>query len=440
MSLEPLKEELTKLGYNKFKEDTKFRLFVYVPKSDRALEISTATEKLAPFNAFRNQGSSGLTAGGSLGTIEFTSSSFEGLQIAFKPDASKGLNTDEQESLAAYYAAMKFKNPKTNYAVEEFVNLPVESSFKPEELIMKASKAWIISSQLVGDTLYNRLAGTGKKFTFCQRSKSKFVDNISNTAKDLLKRTDNEIGLDKWNPADMWMVNPNLLSYNFKNFASIYQLNQWIKDKYESNDLIGVSLKQVSKFIKEEEYNYPNPGQVHVKYDGLSLGKTSYFDSIDGFVLYNSGSSAVLRSFKPTADISGEITGKLAAGGKVGHGPLIKIMKECVGQNFSITKNDVILREFKADSASVVKKMYSMAKQVDPRLSTVKEPEFLQKILSKPATKIESYIVSKYQVTEVLFALKTASKTDIECAVEKMISYASSQLDVSSVFLKLSEK
>jgi len=440
VSLEPLKEELEKLGYNKFKEDTRFRLLVYVPKSDRALEIQEASEKLAKFNAFRNRGASGLNAGGSLGTIEFTSSSFEGLQIAFKPDASKSLTTDEQESLAAFFSAMKFKDPKTNYAVEEFVGLPVESSFKPEELIMKASKAWIVSSKLVAETLHSRLGRSGKRYTFCQRSKSPFVTNISNKADELLKKAGHQIGLDKWNPSDMWMVNPNLLTTDFRKFESIFQLNQWIKDKYESKDLIGVSLKQVSRNIKEEEFNYPNPGQVNVEFRGLSLGKTSYFDSIDGFILYNGTASVVLRSFKPTADISGEITGKMAAGGKVGHGPLNNILKECIGPNFALTKNTEILRQYKADSVKIVKDMYKMAKPVDQRLANVKEADFLEKILSKDVTKIESYIVSKYQVTEALSGLKKATAADVECAVEKMISYASSQLEVSSVFLKLSEK
>ena len=62
---------------------------------------------------------------------------------------------------------------------------------------------------------------------------------------------------------------------------------------------------------------------------------------------------------------------------------------------------------------------------------------FKKEIMGKGA-KTLPYIVSKTQVTEVVGALQKASKQKIECAISKMISYAASSTEVSSVFVKVS--
>ena len=93
-AMDDLKKELGKLGFVKFEDNTKFRVFVYVPKSDRVQELERIVKELSKFGAQRDTSSAGLKAGGSLGVVSFTKSSFEGLQIAVKPDSSKDLTTD----------------------------------------------------------------------------------------------------------------------------------------------------------------------------------------------------------------------------------------------------------------------------------------------------------------------------------------------------------
>ena len=88
--MDQLKSELEKLGYVKFEMKTRNRIFVYVPKSDRTIEIENAAEKLAQYGGYRETSTSAVQTGGSLGLIRFKdNSSYHNLEVAFKPDASK---------------------------------------------------------------------------------------------------------------------------------------------------------------------------------------------------------------------------------------------------------------------------------------------------------------------------------------------------------------
>lgn len=426
-----LKNEIRKLGYNKIEDRTKTMIAVYVPKSDRNFVIDKLASDLK--GAGRDTSTESLRKGGSLGLVKFNAGPFQDLNIAVKPDSSKDLTTDEHESLSAYMTALKFKNPETDFTLDDFTSLPVQSKFSAKQLLDKAGEGWMKSSILHAERLH-RTFGRGK-YIFCQRSRSKFVDKISLTANTLLKKAGHSIGLDKWNPADIWMVDPSLINMDFSHFDSIHMLNTFLYDQYTKKKLIGVSLKQAKRSAKAQVFNY-RLGQKPVSLDSMNLGKTGFTKSIDGFIFYNRNSSVVLRSFKPTADISGEINGKYAQGGKVGFGPLNRIIGECVPRT-RLTKNTEILKSYKRNPDQYLSKLYNEAKTIDKRLSSMNMDTFKKEIMGKGA-KTLPYIVSKTQVTEVVGALQKASKQKIECAISKMISYAASSTEVSSVFVKVS--
>jgi len=432
-NIDALKKQVNKLGYSKIEDKTRTMFAVYVPKSDRAIEIDKVANSLKNQGAERDTSTAALKKGGSLGVIKFTGGPYQELNIVFKPDASKDLTTDEHESLSAYVAALKFKDPNTDFTLDEFSKLPVQSQYTAKQLLDKAPQGWMQSSILHAERLH-RTFGKGN-YIFCQRSNSKFVDNISSKALELLKKADHKIGLDKWNPADIWMVNPKLINMSFDHFDSIHMLNTFLYEQYTKKMLIGVSLKQAKGKAKAEVFNY-RLGQRPVTLDSMNLGKTTYTKSIDAFINYNKGSSIVLRSFKPTADISGEINGKYAQGGKVGFGPLNRIIGECVPRA-KLTKNSDILRMFKASPDRYLSQMYDKAKATDKKVVSMDKQQFKKDVLARGA-KTTPYVVSKTQATEVINELQKASKDKVECAIAKMISYAASSTEVSSVFVKVS--
>lgn len=433
-TVQDLKDELRKIGFSKIEDKTKTVIAVYVPKSDRTVMIDKIVDNLKnKYGAQRDTSPEALKKGGSLGLIKFVGGPFQNLGVAVKPDASKDLTTDEHESLSAYCCGLKFSNPRTDFDMEDFNRkLPVESKFTAKQLLAKAGEGWMASSILHAERLH-RTFGRGN-YIFCQRSNSKFVDEISNTANRLLKKAGHTIGIDKWNPADMWMVDPSLIKMDFDHFDSIHMLNSFLYDQYTKKKIIGVSLKQARRTAKAQVFNY-RFGQKPVILKNMNLGKKSFTGSIDGFINYNTG-SVVLRSFKPTASISGEINGKYAQGGKVGFGPLDRIVSECV-PGTRLTTNADIIRSYKSRPVPFLRNLYTKAKSFDKRLSSVKLDDFITEIQNKGA-KTVPYVVSKTQVTEVVTALDKASKSKIECAISKMISYAASSTEVSSVFVKVS--
>ena len=138
----------------------------------------------------------GLKAGGSMGIIKFNAGKFQSNQVAVKPDKSADLSTDEHESLSAYCCALKWKDPNTNYSVEDFTGLSAQSSYNAKALVKKASQGWMSSSILHAERLYRTFKRN--KYVFCQRSDSKFVDNISKAANRLLKVAGKKMVIDKW--------------------------------------------------------------------------------------------------------------------------------------------------------------------------------------------------------------------------------------------------
>mgnify|MGYP004348976417 CR=1 FL=1 len=54
--------------------------------------------------------------------------------------------------------------------------------------------------------------------------------------------------INKWNPADIWIVDETSLSkYDFENVKGLPYLNELLLKAYSSRDIIGVSLKKTSK-------------------------------------------------------------------------------------------------------------------------------------------------------------------------------------------------
>ena len=438
---EEIIQELEKLGYNKFYSDAAFRLFVYVPKSDRQFEMNKIADKMARFGAYVAAGDPGpgeAPAKSSLGAIRFKGLPFEGQLITMKPSTEKDLTTDENESLHAYYIACKFNNPTTDYTIDDFNNLPVQTKFSAEELILKASPGWINSATHAAERMYKTRGFRSNKFTICQRSKSKFVTNISKKAKDLLEKAGKDMGLDKWNPADIWLVHPTLLDTNFDQFESVHALNAWIQQHYVSKKLVGVSLKKTDKNVKAEIKNFRSLVKP-VSLTKLDIGKKAFTKSKTCTITFNGTNALDIRAFKPMDPAVGELKGRLAAGGKVGTGPMENIVKECVGDTFKLTTKPQIVAAYSKNKIGIYKYALDLAKKFDRTIKMTPE-ELMQEIENGPAYKNspKSWLISKIQGMEVITALKTAPKEKVECAIEKVISYAGSTTDVSSVFIKLS--
>lgn len=430
--MERLYSELQKHGYNKFVQKTKQAVFVYVPKSERSIAIADISEKLG---GRINKSPELMRKFSSLGAITFDKGPFEGLVVGVKPDMAGGLKTDEQETLAGIFIATKLVKPNTDFSLEDlkkYGDANTVSAYKIDKMYEKAGKGWIQSSTTIAETLYKIYKGN--KYQIHQRSGSRFEANISNAAKNLIKKSGHVMGLDKWNPADIWMVKPGFEKTNFNKFQTIQELNAWVEEQFNAKTVVGVSLKQVGKTAKTEVFNSGKAPEIH--YNGFDVGKTGFEKAINATVFFNGG-SFVLRSFGRPVSINAEINGALAQGGKVGSGPLFNIIKRYYPR-FNTPTHQQIARDYKANPIKVVTTIYDYMKKLDPSSARKFKDvyQFADFIKKKPNELI--YVISKLQSSEAIAAVNSMSKSVRDTFVSAIIAYASSSTEISSMFIRVS--
>lgn len=425
--LHKIEIQLMKLGYNKFKQKTRNTLLVYVPKSDRDLALADIAKKL---KGELDKSPTTMRRISSAGAVLLPN----GLYIGVKPDLTKGLKTDEQETLAGIFIATYLQNKKTTFSLEDLSKgeRDVRSAHKINTLYPKAGRGWIESSTTIAKALGPYLAAT--KYEVHQRSGSKFEKNISDAAKRLLKDAGHKMGLDKWNPADIWIIKPKFANTNFKQFSDIVELNNWLLERFAAKDILGVSLKQVGKTAKVQVFNKDKPKPL--KYEGWDVGKTGFVRALNGTIFF-SGQSMIIRNFGRPESVSGEINGKLAQGGKVGHGALVSIWTK-YDRSFEVMKHQVISTMYEKDPDKAYNILFDCMKELDPESITKYNDVTELKDAIEAKNNTLNYIISKIQVSTFIKSLNKMSNKDKDDLVGALVAYAASSTEVSSVFYKVS--
>ncbi len=376
--------DLQKLGYVKVVALKKNVASVYVPKSDRAIELKTIAKKMR--GKYDTSGKAQNAAGSSIGGVYLKN----GMIIGAKPDASKSLNTDQQETLQGIFIAAKMMKPATKFFLGR------------------------------------------QNVVVCQRSKSKFVTNISNAATKLIRESGKNMGIDKWNPADIWLVKKSFLNHDFKQYTSIIDLNEFIYESYKSKDIVGVSLKATKKKASVKIFN--DGIKQEFKYESFKTG-ASYVKAM-GNEIFFTGGKITFRLFGKPADVIGEINGKHAAGGKVGGGPLFRIMRE-FDKKFSVPAWKDIMKMYETKPEFVVSHLYKdMQKLAPTEAGDITEDQYAKAIEEKGNS--ETYVISKWHANEVIHSFQRMKKSVRDDCIAAILGYASSSTEISSIFIKVS--
>lgn len=130
--------------------------------------------------------------------------------------------------------------------------------------------------------------------------------------------------LNKWSPADIYMVSNAGEAIDFSAITSIAHLNATLVRAFETRDIIGVSLKLLGKTAK---ISFQNVGQAQKEYklDRVSVGTAGFFSSKDALVFFGDKDKIQFRTFPET--FQGEIKGKNANHGKISYGPIQTILR-----------------------------------------------------------------------------------------------------------------
>ena len=327
------------------------------------------------------------------------------------------------ESAQAVFAQAKWMGSK-QYTKEDIKKAYAKSD--TDETISnienKLTGEWRSSSILGAEELYKEFKG--KQYTFHRGSP--WVDKLENHWKKLNKEEKLFSNLNKWTPADIYMVSAAGARVDLTKAKNIADLNNMLIENLKSKDIIGVSLKLMKDKAHLSYYNFGGKKKI-IKFDDYTTGTQGFFGGKDVYIYFTVDGKIQFRTFPET--FQGEIKGKNANQGKLSYGPI-----------------QSVLRSLKAPQLTDVKPLRDGLTKADPKI--YKEFYDNYKKYAKDANKLDfkgfidlceekgvSWCFSKFLGVQLVSIIK--SKKIEDDFVTACISYASSSSDLSAPFVKV---
>jgi len=331
------------------------------------------------------------------------------------------------EASQCLYAAIAFglKRHITNADVTEENAKKFSSMFdtdeKTESMLNDLPDVWISSCTLGANKLWDTFGGKGK-FVFHRGSKT--VDRIENNFKRIKKLEGVRMDLNKWSPADIYIVSNKFDITCLDEEKTILGLNQCMQERIENNTLIGVSLKKIMGTAKINLKNVFKDMKVTKQYEGYTYSDTS----MDGYINISGGTKIQFRSFGGPSSLTGwqgEVKGSQANQGKISLGPVNMILK-----NHGITPIPTdAARKVKSGDKSVLE---DILKGYEKYSKAGKE-----KVIDTVTKAPDSWLYSKLQVTQLLDRIEGIRGDKRNQVIEDLYLYASSQSKYSAAYYKL---
>ncbi len=301
-----------------------------------------------------------------------------------------------------------------------------------DEILDDLPEIWMNSSILGANKLFDKFFKVNGKFTFHKGSKdagSKIVRKINELFQKFKKDEGLSLNINKWNPADFWLVSSEFDIKILEDEKTMEGFNQQIQKQLLNNKLIGISLKQMGGKATLTVNNVERNKKYEKKYSGYEFSNKS----IDGYIKLTGNSKLQFRATQGPTNLTGwqgEIQGGLAAGGKISLGPF----------NMLLRAHDI--KEIPTDAAKRVKnepdKVYKDISYGLEKFGNMKKAEITKFKTNKIVT--NQYLYSKLQVVQLIkifeVTLKQKKKLRNQLA-EDMFLYAASLSKYSSAFYKL---
>ncbi len=253
---------------------------------------------------------------------------------------------------------------------------------------------------------------------------------------------------DKWNPGDIWATTFGALEKPLAESTSSWgELNAEVMKLAKAGKLLGISLKKIGKSAPATAKEFNTPKQMANKdtftYNSFKYGKTGDFFSSQDIYIDTSGGEVQFRTFGGDTSWQGEIKGGSAAGGKIGGGNVDFYCNQVFGNDIYNGKGSekAFLSTIKSDpkwpskAYQIYKKFNSKSK---PSIDLVSENTFLQEWANHEQG--DNFRMSKSICLMFIeaFASTGTSKAKQHDLITKMFRYASSDVDQSSFFVKIS--
>lgn len=340
--------------------------------------------------------------------------------------------TKLSESAQCMYAALAWKNngrlTTAQVTCENFQDKEVKGKTTTDEDYAKMCSDlpddWITSCLSGANKLHSKY-GSGD-YTFHRGSG--IVNQIEANFKRVKKVEGLRMDLNKWSPADIYLVRKDFSMGCIAEEKSILGLNACMRRELDAGRLIGVSLKKITGQANLKPMNQKGT-TPQVTYNGYELSA----DSMDGYLKVKvNGSNAKIqfRSFGGNTSLTGwqgEVKGASANQGKISYGPINMILKNHgVGQIKTNASADA-KRNDDAVATAISRGM------IDLGTWKGKTTDHIERVKAES----DKWRYSKLQVVQLLGIIKSLSPAKQNQVMEDLFLYASSQSQYSAPYMKM---
>lgn len=368
---------------------------------------------------------SGSSAGGVI--------TLDGITILAKPKKSSGsgagaaMTALAESAQCLYCAAVWYGNSDFSPSNLKKISSKIKTTESIDKIINDLPADWQDASIAIAKKLYDEFKG--KKYIFHRGSA--WVDALENKFKILNKKEKEFSNVNKWSPADIYMLTAEGEKETFKEANSLVELNAIILKHIKNKNIIPVSLKKVaSNDVNLKYINFSNNRSTYeIGRPVYTVGKKGFFNSKDVYMNFMQG-EIQFRGFN-VVDFQGEIKGKYSAHGKIGGGIIKNIINKST--NFNMETPSVVANRYKKDKNSLYKDFYKYYSAV-----INERPLSFEKFVEEAMKKDEGWHISKYLGTQMLYGIKNSKKGKLEEIIGAMIGYAASESEMSAPYLKAS--
>ena len=417
---EELTGQLAKIGYPGVKVKTKKAVIIQLPKGgDREGALRDVDKKLNGYGARYNPkgGSS------SVGRTELTGGFTVECKLVGGGGSGAGSDlTRLTESAQCVYNAALYKKLTYTHADLKKAGPSYQVDEPINNILTKLPDDWVTSSKITAATLKKNFPPAGK--SYIHHRGSRWVGALEQHWKGLnLAAGKPFANLNKWSPADIWLISAHGSTIPVTNTETLVELNNLLIQAIKDKHIVGVSLKKVKGIANFGFLNLSSDRKLY-SFEKTTTGLRGFFLSGDGYMFFNGG-KAQFRTFGTTWQ--GELKGKNANMGKMSGGPIKGLIDNITGGNF-IKQRDLTNR----NCEDTQEKFYTWYTACPDTPKMTKEH-----FLKEAEKKDDNWWISKIMTAQLISVIESLSAKDKDRFSSGMVNYAGSESELSGPYCKV---
>lgn len=366
--------------------------------------------------------------------------------------------TDLGESAQCLYAALAFYVLGRKIKEDEVITLSqfekatafIDVTDTLKKMTTELPEEWEKSSIRGANKLFDKFGSArgAKRYKFHRGSDT--VKKIESTWRGIASGEGIRMDINKWSPADIYMIAEQATPTVLAEHNSIKGLNNEMLIQYNNKDIIGVSLKKIEQptarlsEINVETTTKGSKGNGSVKFYGFTVmasPTSDIYNSMDAYIQWGQGKQErmQIRSFgdgEGLTGFQGELKGESANQGKISLGPMSYLIKEHTGIVLP-TSAEIANRARTKDQAFAVE-ILDMAKKLGvtnlPNQDLHMKKSFDEELHGGKSAR---WRYSKYLAMKICLVFQGLSQKDADALIFDMYSYAGSKSSLSAPYAKV---